>query len=532
MGTKRSRRIRVLLPALAVVAGALAFSLLGQSSGSAATVPLSIAVQGNHFVNGAGQTVRLLGVNHPSFEYACEYGYAYNDGNMNAADAAAIASWHATAVRVPLNEDCWLGINGRPSNSGGPPSPLTAAGYRQAVASYVADLNTAGLYAILDLHWTAPGGFTADGQRSMPDDHSAVFWGSVASTFAANPAVVFDAFNEPYSPAAVNDPARPVSWDCWLSGGCPVPTDNDSADPANDASLYTAVGMQTLVSAIRAAGAHQPILLGGLNYANDLTQWLTHKPSDPDGQLAASFHNYQGLGCDNVACWDTQVAPVAAQVPVVGGEFDQNICAASTFDVDYMNWADQHGVSYLAWGWWVLSPQEIADAGCSAYYLISDPSGTPAAPNGVALHDHLATLPAAGSPPAATPTTPTTTTPAPPPGKSPAPTTPAPVLRSLSAKVKSGRSAVSVVLRASQNSTVLISARTVGTFGPKGHRRRVALGSISFKLVAGKSKTVVLTLARSSRTLLSRQHRLKAELTVTLTNAAHRRSVSRRTLTI
>ena len=36
-----------------------------------------------------------------------------------------------------------------------------------------------------------------------------------------------------------------------------------------------------------------------------------------------------------------------------------------------------HGVGYLAWGWWVLSPQEIADAGCSAYYLITDAAGTP-----------------------------------------------------------------------------------------------------------------------------------------------------------
>ena len=179
--------------------------------------------------------------------------------------------------------------------------------------------------------------------------------------------------------------------------------------------------MQTIVDAIRGAGAHQPIMLGGLSYANDLSGWLSHEPTDPDGQLAASFHNYEGQACSSPACWDAQVAPVAAQVPVVGGEFDQNVCAPSTFDVDYMNWADLHGVSYLAWGWWVLSPAEIADAGCSAYYLISDPSGTPAAPNGVNLHDHLAALTTGGSG-----TTPTTTTPPPPPATNttPAPTTP------------------------------------------------------------------------------------------------------------
>ena len=84
-------------------------------------MPLSIAIQGNHFVNGAGQTIRLLGVNHPSSEYACVDGFGYNDGHQDDADAAAIASWNANAVRVPLNEDCWLGINGQPNSSQGPP---------------------------------------------------------------------------------------------------------------------------------------------------------------------------------------------------------------------------------------------------------------------------------------------------------------------------------------------------------------------------------------------------------------------------
>ncbi|MDX6580548.1 MAG: endoglucanase, partial [Gaiellales bacterium] len=127
MGQGFSRHARWLLAAVAVSGSVLAVSLLGQATGSAASVPLSISIQGNHFVNGAGQTVRLLGANHPSLEYACEQGYAYNDGNMNAADAAAIASWHATAVRVPLNEDCWLGINNQPSNSQSPDPALTMA---------------------------------------------------------------------------------------------------------------------------------------------------------------------------------------------------------------------------------------------------------------------------------------------------------------------------------------------------------------------------------------------------------------------
>ena len=169
---------------------------------------LSIAVSGNHFVNGRGRTVAAPGVNVPSTEYACDQGWGYCLPAAHAATADAIAAWHANAVRVPLNEDCWLGINGQPPYG-------TAAGYHQAIETWVADLNAAGLYAVLDLHWSAPGTNVADGQRPMPDDHSAAFWTSVATTFAGNPAVLFDAFNEPYSPAANGNSSLAVSWSCW-----------------------------------------------------------------------------------------------------------------------------------------------------------------------------------------------------------------------------------------------------------------------------------------------------------------------------
>ena len=354
---------------------------------------LSISVVGNRLVNGAGETVRLLGVNRESTEYACTYGDV-SSGPIDAGDAAAIAAWGADAVRVPLNEDCWLGINGLPADG------LSAASYQAAIEGYVADLNADGIYAILDLHWSAPGTTPSGAQYPMPDDHSVPFWSSLAGAFASNPAVVFDAFNEPYSPAADGWSGYPVSWSCWEDGGCTLPNEPDGTPPSANPLTYTAVGMQQLVSAIRAAGANQPIMLGGLSYANDLSQWLAYEPSDPDGQLVASFHNYNGEQCDDVNCWNATIAPLAAQIPVVTGEFDEDDCPAgggadpTNFDNTYMNWADAHGISYLAWGWLVLS----ADPTCDKLTLIDDYSGTPADPNGVALRAHLLALtPAAGA---------------------------------------------------------------------------------------------------------------------------------------
>jgi endoglucanase len=387
---------------------------LGTGVGAASAAPLSIAVSGNHFIDRSGNTVRLLGVNRQSTEYACFNGYAYANGTIDKADTDAIAAWHATAVRIPLNEHCWLGLNGRPPTSfDGRPSGLTAVGYRQAIVDYVEALHAHGLYAILDLHWTAPAGMPADGQRSLPDDHSAAFWTSVASTFLGDPAVLFDVFNEP------GTWERPVSWDCWRDGGCQVSEVNDGIATAASPT-YTAVGMAGMVSAIRATGAKQPIMLGGLAYANDLSGWLAHKPTnDPLGQLVASFHNYPGPGkCDTQACWDTTIAPVAAQVPVVTGEFGEDDCPAAVgaglrgdnpanFDNTYMAWADAHGVSYTAWAWIVLPNPTCL--GLTSLSLISDYSGTPIDPNGVALHSHLASL-AASTGGSATPTKPASPT--------------------------------------------------------------------------------------------------------------------------
>lgn len=100
----------------------------GARAASAGTGPaaVSIRVVGNHLVNGDGKAVRLVGVDRSGTEYACVQGWGIFDGPSDAASVAAMAAWHVDAVRIPLNEDCWLGINGvDPADSG--------TAYRQAI---------------------------------------------------------------------------------------------------------------------------------------------------------------------------------------------------------------------------------------------------------------------------------------------------------------------------------------------------------------------------------------------------------------
>jgi hypothetical protein len=556
---ERRSGVKVLAGLCAIVVAILAVPAV------AAAAPLSIAVVGNHFVNGAGQTIRLLGVDRTSSEYGCVDGFGYDDGHFDAADAAAIAAWNANAVRVPLNEDCWLGLNGQPNSEQGAEPPLTVAGYRQEIEHYVAELNAHGLYAILDLHWSAPGAQVALEQQPMPDlDHSPAFWSSVAGAFKGVPGVVFDVFNEPYDPTDPRsgddlNPEDKVTWDCWETGtengpagGAPCQTSayDEAGKPT---SRYTVAGMQSLVDVIRAAGAAQPVMVGGLNYSNDLSQWVDHAPDDPLNQEAASFHNYMGQACDNVACWDGQIAPVAANVPVVTGEFAEDdfenpTCGNKTpnaFDEEYMDWADQHGVSYLAWAWIAPTPTEIASEGCSAYYLIKDYGYTPASPNGTALRTHLLGLPPGGvTPPVTTPGSnePPSTNSAPPAGSSSTPPSssgaggggsakggPTCALTRFHARVEPGGAAVAIELRASEDCKGTLSAVTAKSFASHGSpkRRRVMLGSVSVDLRAGKAKTVVLKLSGAARALLAAQGSLAADFALKVSGQGAKGGIDR-----
>jgi hypothetical protein len=141
--------------------------------------------------------------------------------------------------------------------------------------------------------------------------------------------------------------------------------------------------MQDLVDAVRATGARNVILLGGVRYAGALSQWLSYRPVDPLHNLAAAVHFYSPGACTTPSCWGRMLAPVAQQVPLVVGEMGEHDCAYGYID-RLMPWLDRHGVSYLAWTW---NTWDCA----SGLALITDHSGTPTN-FGLGLQKHLAAL--------------------------------------------------------------------------------------------------------------------------------------------
>jgi hypothetical protein len=152
---------------------------------------------------------------------------------------------------------------------------------------------------------------------------------------------------------------------------------------------YAAIGMQGLVDAIRQSetgAVKHLILLGGIAFSNDLSQWLAYEPNDPAGNLAAAWHIYNFNPCNNATCYNGAPAAVAAMVPIVATEIGERDCN-SMFISPLMLWLDAKGSSYLAWSW-------NAYGGCqptaSPWSLVTDYySGTPNSTYAQTFHDHI-----------------------------------------------------------------------------------------------------------------------------------------------
>jgi Cellulase (glycosyl hydrolase family 5) len=346
----------------------------GESTNSAQltvvpTVAVSVAglhVSGNKIQNAQNQPLALHGVNKAGTEYMCLSGGVF-DGPSDAASVAVLQTWNINIVRLPINEDCWLGING---------VPMGGTAYQTAIINYVNLLNSGNIAVIVDLQWAAPGTYVSNQLTPMPDaDHAPSFWTSVANTFKNNGSVIFDLFNEPWPD---NNSNTTAAWTCLRDGGtCP----GVWYDAAGTHISYTAVGTQSLVNTIRATGSTNIIMVPGIQFANTLDKWQTYKPTDSAGQLAVSWHSYDIQGCNNSNCWTSIIQPLLATTPLITGEIGDTLSCGATYINPLMTFLDSHGGHYLGWAWNTYD--------CKGFpSLISDFNGTPTA-FGLGFRSHL-----------------------------------------------------------------------------------------------------------------------------------------------
>jgi endoglucanase len=349
----------------------------GQFSSQSSTTLTGIRVSGHNLVDGANNSIQLRGVNRSGTEYACVRGFGIFDGPSDAASVRAIASWHVNIVRIPLNEDCWLGINRVKAAYSG-------AKYRNAILGYVRLLHQYGMYAELSLMWAAPGSQRATRQPAAPDQsHSPTMWASMATAFRDDPEVILAPWGEPT-----------VGWKCFMRTGC----DHEAIFKG---SYYRTASMQQAVDRMRGTGYNGVIAIPCINFANACgplpdgslyrgSTWLRSRPSDPAGQLIAEAHVYGKNSCQTAACFDSSMAPITKVVPLIFGEtgetYDASDCGSRHIST-FMDWADHHGVGYETWTWntW---------GNCGA--LIRNYNGTPLSGYGRAVQTHYAARSSAG----------------------------------------------------------------------------------------------------------------------------------------
>lgn len=345
------------------------------------TGAFGIAVSGNHLVSTkTGQTVQLLGVSISGLEQGATALNTRGGGYLAATDPgfALMASWNMNVVRIPLNEDTWLGINNCVQDSG------TSAILQANLKQIVANANANGLYVILDLHWSAPNAFGCPvGQASMPDsDNSVNFWTSIANTFKDNPAVMFEMFNEPFADNVYGDSINPINstpptgqsasdlyilqnggtfasfWYQCNGGGPPCPATTPAEIPGStyqDTSIspFAAAGMQQMLNAIRATGAKNVVISNSMWWAGEIDTWLQSRPTDPAGQLAAGWHEDGGGMATTSAAGDV----LAAGFPIIITEAYPNGSEAvtnsndSADNVSYFDWAMSNHVGLVYWAW-------------------------------------------------------------------------------------------------------------------------------------------------------------------------------------
>ncbi|MFA6916139.1 MAG: cellulase family glycosylhydrolase [Parachlamydiales bacterium] len=283
--------------------------------------PIILQVVGDQIVDNNGTPILLKGIVRPSLEWSATGQY------LSTQDLSNIANWssggttaHSNVIRLDLYQGYWL-------SSG----PVTQSGsYKQIINAIVYYSTQLGMTVILDLHWVQSGQ-----QSPMANQDSLTFWQQVATDYASFGTVLFELFNEPYG----------ITTDVWLNG--------DS----------TYVGYQQLYDAVRGTGAQNICIVGGLDYAYDLS-FVNPNFCVNGTNIVYCSHPYNSKGQPGYTgeggTFQQNYQGVLGNYPLIFTEFGCNSGSyyPNGYNQIYSNilaFANANNVHYSAFAWWVQS---------------------------------------------------------------------------------------------------------------------------------------------------------------------------------
>jgi aryl-phospho-beta-D-glucosidase BglC (GH1 family) len=280
------------------------------------TCATAYTVSGNKIVCGTATKV-FRGVARPSMEWDI------SGWNITPWDMDRIKGWKANLVRFTLNQDYYMN--------------KYADIYPKYVARSVKWAEAAGMDVILDLHWvddkhqSPTQGYMASAATKSP-----AFWTAVATAYKSDPHVMFELYNEP----TISD------WGAWKTN------------------------FQAMTDAVRGAGANNIVIIGGLDWAYDLSKVIT----DPSTRITGKNIVYNTHPYGNKAPssdWPGKFGNLAATFPVFATEFGTYDCGGD-WTKSLIAYMEGLGMSWTAWAWYVAPTGQD----CQFPSLISDYSGT------------------------------------------------------------------------------------------------------------------------------------------------------------
>lgn len=324
--------------------------------------PLELRVEGRRLLDASGKELWLQGLNAGGLEMEPL------DTQPIKSLVVGIEEWKARIIRLPVKDRFWFGEDPRQTDGG--------AAYRGYVDQCVTLAANRGAYIIIDLHE-----FRAVKPQYLK------FWKDAAARYANHPAVVFELLNEPFG----------TTWDVWRNGG--FVTESKGVDESAFLSEeerkknqgFESVGMQPLLDAIRATGAKNVVIVGGLHWSFDLRGVTEgYALEDPNGNgLVYSWHVYNWH-----KGWEKHVLAAAEKHPVLVGEVGADIKKMPflqpewqedpyTWVPDILGFIQKHR---LHWTAWCFHPEHTP-------VMISDWKYTPTPFWGVFAKDALAGKP-------------------------------------------------------------------------------------------------------------------------------------------
>jgi uncharacterized protein (TIGR03437 family) len=222
--------------------------------------------------------------------------------------------WNLNAVRLPVNLATW----------------------RQDADRIVADVQAANSQGLLVI-------VVAKGNE-LPSDDALAFWTEFATRLRANARVMFSLFDEPSArsvPGSSTGIRTTEDWRFWLSGGT-----------ARDGSRV--VGMQTMVDAIRAAGARQQLIAVPAYHDALGFQGLAEDQMIRGANIVYEAHPSFAFGAI-----DALFRPVASRAPVYAGDWGLGAdCAGLSRDPQNVAGVVNQALTYFDAGSvsWTASP--------------------------------------------------------------------------------------------------------------------------------------------------------------------------------